>query len=49
MISEGREITVDFAKKRQFELDGGVKTRAKRLEFKVRPRSLHVVAPAEKV
>lgn len=49
LLGEGRLITVDFAKKRQFELDGGVKTRAKRLEFKVRPRSLHVVAPAEKV
>lgn len=49
LISEGRQIIVDFTKKRHFELDGGVKTRAKRLEFKVRPRSLHVVAPAEKV
>lgn len=47
LVSEGASITVEFAKKRQFELDGGVKTRAKSLEFKVRPRSLHVVAPLE--
>ena len=47
LLSEGKEITVRFAKKHHFELDGGVKTRAKRLEFKVRPRSLHVVAPAQ--
>lgn len=47
LLSEGKEITVSFAEKHHFELDGGVKTRAKRLEFKVRPRSLHVVAPAQ--
>jgi len=47
LVSEGTAITVEFAKKRHFELDGGVKTRAKMLKFKVRPHSLHVVAPAE--
>lgn len=44
-LAQGRVITVDFTKKRRFELDGGVKTRVKRLEFKVRPRSLIVAAP----
>lgn len=48
VVSEGSEITVEFAKKRHFELDGGVRTCAKRLEFKVHPGSLHVVAPVEK-
>ena len=46
LLSEGKEITLEFPTKQHFELDGGVKTRAKRLEFKVRPRSLHVVSPA---
>ena len=46
-VSEGRLITVEFSKKRQFELDGGVKTKAKQLEFRVLPRSLHIVAPPE--
>ena len=46
LLNEGTEIIMEFPKKQHFELDGGVKTRAKRLEFKVRPRSLHVVAPA---
>ena len=46
LLNEGTEIILEFPKKQHFELDGGVKTRAKRLEFKVRPRSLHVVAPA---
>ena len=44
-LGEGRAITVSFTKKRRFELDGGVKTRAKQLDFKVRPRSLIVAAP----
>lgn len=47
LLSEGKEITIEFEGKQQFELDGGVKTRAKSLDFKVRPRSLHVVAPAQ--
>ena len=48
LVSEGTAISVEFTKKRHFELDGGVKTRAKRLEFKVHPHSLHVVAPTER-
>ena len=44
-LAEGKAITVEFSKKRRFELDGGVKTRSKQLEFKVRPRSLIVAAP----
>ncbi len=44
---DGTEITVKFDKKQRFELDGGVKTKAKKLEFEIRPRSLVVCAPAE--
>ena len=36
-IGEGTEITVKCDKKRRFELDGGVKTKAKKLEFEIRP------------
>jgi diacylglycerol kinase (ATP) len=46
-MADGTEILVKFDKKQRFELDGGVKTKAKKLEFKIRPRSLVVCAPAE--
>ena len=46
-IADGESITVEFDKKRRFELDGGVKGKAKKLEFEIRPRSLVVCAPAE--
>ena len=46
LLGEGRAITVDFTKKRHFEMDGSANTRTKSLEFKVHPRSLHVVAQA---
>jgi diacylglycerol kinase (ATP) len=45
-IAEGSEITVKFDGKRRFELDGGVKGKAKKLDFEIRPRSLVVCAPA---
>ena len=35
-----------FDGKRRFELDGGVKGKAKKLDFEIRPRSLVVCAPA---
>jgi diacylglycerol kinase (ATP) len=44
---EGTSITVAFDRKRRFELDGGVKGRAKKLEFEIQPRSLIVCAPAD--
>jgi len=37
---------VKFDGKRRFELDGGVKGKAKKLDFEIRPRSLVVCAPA---
>jgi len=46
-ISDGTSIEVSFDKKRSFELDGGVKGKAKKLEFEIRPRSLVVCAPSE--
>jgi diacylglycerol kinase (ATP) len=46
-IGEGTNITVSFDSKRRFELDGGVKGRAKELEFEIEPRSLVVCAPAD--
>jgi YegS/Rv2252/BmrU family lipid kinase len=46
-IGEGTAVTVKFDKKRRFELDGGVKGKAKKLEFEIRPRSLVVCAPAQ--
>ena len=46
-LAQGRKVVVEFDKKQRFELDGGVKTTTKRLEFRIRPRSLHVAAPLE--
>jgi len=45
-IAEGTKITVKFDGKRRFELDGGVKGKAKKLDFEIRPRSLVICAPA---
>jgi diacylglycerol kinase (ATP) len=45
-IGEGTAITVKFDRKRRFELDGGVKGKAKKLEFEIKPRSLVVCAPS---
>ena len=44
-IGEGTEVTVAFGKQRRFELDGGVKGKAKKLAFEVNPHSLIVCAP----
>jgi diacylglycerol kinase (ATP) len=44
-IGAGTSVRVSFDNKRRFELDGGVKGRAKKLEFEVNPRSLVVCAP----
>lgn len=46
-IGEGTEIKVTFDKKRRFELDGGVKGKAKKLVFEIRPHSLVVCGPAD--
>ena len=43
---QGREIGVRLAAEHRFELDGGVRGRAERLDFAVQPRSLTVCAPA---
>jgi YegS/Rv2252/BmrU family lipid kinase len=45
-IGEGTSAIVKLDKKRSFELDGGVKGKAKKLEFEIRPRALIVCAPA---
>ena len=37
----------EVRRKRPFELDGGVKGKAKKLEFEIRPRSLVVCAPSD--
>jgi diacylglycerol kinase (ATP) len=44
-IGQGAAVCVDFGKKRRFELDGGVKGKAKKLDFEVNPNSLSVCAP----
>ena len=46
-IAEGTEISVKFKSKRRFELDGGVKGKAKTLDFEIRPRSLVVCVPPQ--
>jgi YegS/Rv2252/BmrU family lipid kinase len=46
-IGEGTTVNVKFDGKRRFELDGGVKGKAKELDFEIRPRSLIVCAPAD--
>jgi YegS/Rv2252/BmrU family lipid kinase len=43
-MGEGAEIEVAFDRKRRFELDGGVKGKAKKLEFEINPRSLVICA-----
>ena len=42
---QGREIGVEFSSKHRFELDGGVRGRAKQLDFVVQPQSLTLCAP----
>jgi diacylglycerol kinase (ATP) len=44
-LHAGKTITVKTPKKHRFELDGGVKGEAKKLEFEVVPSSLIVCAP----
>jgi diacylglycerol kinase (ATP) len=46
-IGKGTSIVVTFDGKQRFELDGGVKGKAKKLEFEIRPHSLMVCAPAD--
>ncbi|MEI7546896.1 MAG: diacylglycerol kinase family protein [Actinomycetota bacterium] len=41
-LAAGTTVTAVFTTSQRFELDGGVKTRSKRLEFVIRPRSLTV-------
>ena len=45
-IGAGTSVSVTFDRKRRFELDGGVKGRAKRLDFEIKPRSLVLCAPS---
>jgi diacylglycerol kinase (ATP) len=45
-IHAGKTITVKTPKKHRFELDGGVKGEAKKLEFEIVPSSLIVCAPS---
>jgi YegS/Rv2252/BmrU family lipid kinase len=45
-LHAGKTITVRTPKRHRFELDGGVKGEAKKLEFEVVPSSLVVCAPA---
>jgi len=43
-IGSGTSISVSFDNKRRYELDGGLKGKAKKLEFEVNPRSLILCA-----
>ena len=43
-MAAGTEIEVTFDRKRRFELDGGVKGKAKKLEFEINPHSLVICA-----
>lgn len=43
-MSAGTAIEVTFDRKRRFELDGGVKGKAKKLDFEINPRSLVICA-----
>jgi len=45
-LGQGASITVKLDGKQLYELDGGSKGKLKRLQFDVRPMSLHVCAPA---
>lgn len=43
-MSAGTAVEVAFDRKRRFELDGGVKGKAKKLDFEINPRSLVICA-----
>jgi diacylglycerol kinase family enzyme len=43
-MAAGAAVEVTFDRKRRFELDGGVKGKARRLDFEVKPRSLVICA-----
>lgn len=43
-MAAGTAIEVTFDRKRRFELDGGVKGKAKKLDFEINPRSLVICA-----
>jgi diacylglycerol kinase (ATP) len=43
-MTAGTSVEVTFDRKRRFELDGGVKGKAKKLEFEIKPRSLVICA-----
>jgi YegS/Rv2252/BmrU family lipid kinase len=45
-FGQGAEITVQLEEQHRFELDGGAKGKAKRLEFSIRPASLTICVPA---
>jgi diacylglycerol kinase family enzyme len=45
-MGRGREIVVELDGKHRFELDGGMKGKAKRLELAVNPQSLLLCAPS---
>jgi diacylglycerol kinase family enzyme len=45
-MGKGRQIVVELDGKHRFELDGGMKGKAKRLELAVNPKSLLLCAPS---
>ncbi|MDO8391532.1 MAG: diacylglycerol kinase family protein [Actinomycetota bacterium] len=46
-LADGSTIVAEFRTRQRFEMDGGVKQRAKRLEFVIRPRALTLCVPPE--
>lgn len=46
LVGSGQKIRVKFDERRRFELDGGVKTKAKHLDVEVLPHSLLICSPA---
>ena len=43
-MAAGTAVEISFDRKRRFELDGGVKGKAKRLDFEINPHSLVICA-----
>jgi diacylglycerol kinase (ATP) len=48
-VTRGREFRIGFASKLPYELDGGARGTVKKMRIKVRPRSVTVCVPSDRV
>ena len=48
-VTRGREFRIGFASKLPYELDGGARGKARKMRIEVRPRSITVCVPSDRV